>query len=123
MNHFSMQIFTPPYLFNADNSPATRPVINSVSANSVAVGNTLTVTTNGAISSFALIRIGSATHTVDTDQRRIPLTPLQTDVNTYSIRVPADPGGALPGYWMLFALNSAGVPSLASTIQITLPTN
>ena len=121
VNHFNMQIFTPPYLFNADNSTATRPVINSVSANSVAVGHKLTVKTNGAISSFALIRIGSTTHTVNTDQRRIPLTPLQTGVNTYSITVPADPGVALPGYWMLFALNSAGVPSLASTIQITLP--
>ena len=117
-NHFDAQIYTPPYLLNSDGSLKTRPVINSVSATSIAVGGTLTVSTNSAVTSMSLIRYGSATHTVDTDQRRIPLTPRSTGANTYTVVVPSDPGIALPGYWMLFALNSAGVPSVAKTILI-----
>ncbi|KAL8898503.1 MAG: hypothetical protein Q9207_006668 [Kuettlingeria erythrocarpa] len=47
-NHPNAQIYTPAYLFNADGSKATRPVINSVSATSLAPGATFTVTTNSA---------------------------------------------------------------------------
>ena len=32
--------------------------------------------------------------------------------SSYSLLVPSDPGIALPGYYMLFALSSAGVPSV-----------
>jgi galactose oxidase len=118
-NHFDAQIYTPQYLLKADGSRATRPVITSVSATSIGVGGSLTVKTNSAVSSMSLIRYSSATHTVNTDQRRIPLTPKSAGTNTYTVVVPNDPGVALPGYWMLFALNSAGVPSIAKTILIT----
>jgi galactose oxidase len=119
-NHFDAQIFTPPYLFAADGTPATRPVIVSVSETTVAVGGSLTVATGGAIGSMALIRTGSATHTVDTDQRRIALDYTTVGTNSYSFTVPNDPGKALPGIWMLFVLDANGVPSLAEFIQITL---
>jgi galactose oxidase len=68
---------------------------------------------------MSLIRYGSATHTVNTDQRRIPLSPTPAGTNSYKVTVPSDSGIALPGYWMLFAINSNGVPSVASTIKIT----
>ena len=119
-NHFDAQIFNPPYLFNADGLSAVRPVINSVSTASAKVGTTFTVTTNVAVTKFSLIRYGSATHTVNTDQRRIPLNPTAISGTTYTLTVPNDAGIALPGYWMVFALNSAGVPSVARTIKITI---
>ncbi|TAQ86337.1 hypothetical protein B7494_g5336 [Chlorociboria aeruginascens] len=118
-NHEDGQIYSPAYLFNSDGSAATRPVISSATA-SVKVGNTITVVTDSAISSWSLIRYGSATHTVDTDQRRIALTPTETSGNTYTLTIPSDSGIALPGYWMLFAMNSAGVPSIAKTVLVTL---
>ena len=117
-NHFDAQIFSPPYLFNSDGSLATRPVIDSISATSVLLGGSLTITTNGAMTAFAMLRMGSATHTVDTDQRRIPLNATSSGTNSYTFTVPADPGVALPGYWMLFVINSAGVPSVAKTFQV-----
>ena len=116
-NHYDAEIYTPAYLFNSDGSLATRPVITSVSSASVTVGGKLTVIVNTTVTSFSLIRYGSATHTVDTDQRRITLTPSASGL-TYTLMVPSDPGIALPGYWMLFALNPTGVPSIASTILI-----
>ncbi len=116
-NHFDAQIFRPPYLFNSNGSPARRPKIISISSKSVKVGATIDVSTDSAVTSFSLIRGGSATHTVDTDQRRIPLTPLSSG-NTYKVMVPSDPGIALPGQWMLFAINAAGAPSVAKTVLI-----
>jgi galactose oxidase len=118
-NHWDAQIFTPPYLLNSDNSPATRPSITSVSQSTIAPGTTITINTNSAVISMSLIRYGSATHTVNTDQRRIPLSPTPAGTNSYKVTVPSDSGIALPGYWMLFAINSKGVPSVASTIKIT----
>ena len=116
-NHFDAQIWQPPYLFNADGSTATRPVIESLSTASVLVGGKITVAMNSAVTSFALMRHGSTTHTVNTDQRRIPLTPTVTGLS-YTVTVPSDPGVALPGYWMLFAINAAGVPSVAKSVLV-----
>ncbi|KAL3418568.1 galactose oxidase [Phlyctema vagabunda] len=119
-NHEDGQVYTPPNHFNADGSLVTRPVITSTSASSLAVGSTLSVVTDSAVARFSLIRFGSVTHTVNTDQRRIALTPSASTsaANTYTLQIPGDSGIALPGYWMLFALNAAGVPSVAKTIQI-----
>lgn len=118
-NHFDAQVYSPPYLFTSSGSRAVRPVINSLSAPTVKVGATFTATTNTAVTSFALVRYSTTTHTVNTDQRRIAITPTAAGL-TYTLRVPSDPGISLPGYWLVFALNSAGVPSVAKTIRITL---
>ncbi|KAI9889961.1 MAG: hypothetical protein M1814_004579 [Vezdaea aestivalis] len=118
-NHFDAQIFRPPYLFNSDGSVASRPVINSLSTATVVAGNTLTINTNTGISSVSLVRFSSATHSVNTDQRRIPLTPTVVGTNSYRVTIPSDTGISTPGYWMVFVLNSAGVPSAAKTLKIT----
>ena len=117
VNHLDAEIFVPPYLLNTDGSRKTRPIINTV-ASTVRLGANLSITTNSAVTSFALVRLGSATHTVDTDQRRIPLTPSGSG-NSYTVGIPSDPGVALPGYWFLFAMNSAGTPSVAKVIKVT----
>lgn len=118
VNHFDAEIFVPPYLLNSDGSRRARPVINTVST-TAKIGATLSITTSGAVNRFSLIRLGSATHTVNTDQRRIPLTPSGSGTS-YSVTIPGDPGVAVPGYWFLFAINSAGTPSVAKIIRLTL---
>ncbi|KAM0487463.1 hypothetical protein ACHAP7_001977 [Fusarium lateritium] len=118
-NHFDAQLFSPPYLFDAKGKLATRPKIKSLSVSTVKVGGNVTVQTSGAIMEASLVRYGTATHTVNSDQRRIPLTLSNAGKNTYSFQVPNDPGVALPGYWMLFVMDKNGVPSVASTIKVT----
>lgn len=117
-NHFDAQIYTPQYLLNGD----PRPVISSVSKSIVAVGGTFDVTTDTAIAKWSLIRYGSVTHAINTDQRRLRLTPINHAVGslTYSFKLPNDAGVVLPGYYMLFALSSKGVPSVAKTIRVSL---
>jgi galactose oxidase len=117
-NHFDAEIFVPPYLLNTDGSRRARPTISAV-ASKVKVGASLTVTASSGVTKFALIRFGTATHTVNTDQRRIPLTPTVSGTS-YTVTVPADPGVALPGFWLLFALDNADTPSVGKIIQVTL---
>lgn len=121
-NHPDLEIFTPPYLLNPDGSDAIRPVI--VSAPSTAdLGSTIEVSTNSFVSEFALVRTSSTTHSVNNDQRRIPLTPTQvTQVNgnnIYRMQVPSERGLALPGNYMLFAMNAQGVPSESAMVNVT----
>ena len=116
-NHFDAEIFTPPYLLNADGSRAARPAITTAPA-AAANGATITVTTDRAVTGFSIIRMGTATHSVDTDQRRIALTPTATTGSSYQLTIPADNGIAIPGYYMLFALDAKGVPSVAKTIRV-----
>lgn len=116
-NHLDGEIFTPPYLLNADGSERARPGI--VTAPSAAnVGSTIAVTTGAPVKSFALMRMSTVTHTVNTDQRRIPLTPASVSGTTASLRLPTDPGILVPGQYMLFAVDGNGVPSVATTLAI-----
>lgn len=115
-NHYDAQFFNPPYLYTATGALAARPVINTAPA-TIRVGATFTVSTNVGVNGFSLIRLGSVTHSVNTDQRRVPLTPSKTQGNTYTLTVPNNPGVALPGPYMLFVLNN-GVPSISKMVKI-----
>ncbi|MGX6602566.1 discoidin domain-containing protein [Micromonosporaceae bacterium Da 78-11] len=116
-NHFDGQIFTPPNLLSPDGSPAPRPSLTGAPA-TAGNGSTINVTTDRPVTAFAIIRMGTATHSVNTDQRRLSLVPTPGADGGYDLTIPADPGIALPGYWMLFAMDAKGVPSIARTIRI-----
>jgi len=118
----NMEIYQPPYLFTKDSSgnpiPATRPSISSSPA-SVSYGNSFTVQTPDAanIASVALIRNGAATHAFDMDQRFVGLS---FTANSGALTVTAPPNGniAPPGFYMLFLVDSSGVPSVARFVQL-----
>ncbi|KAH8592804.1 kelch domain-containing protein [Bisporella sp. PMI_857] len=122
VNHADGQIFTPPYLFNADNTLAARPAISSLASHQVAVGGTLTVTmsTTATGVKFSLLRLGSCTHSINSDQRRVPVSNSAQSGTTYVLQLERDSGILIPGYYYLFALSAAGVPSVAKTVQIVL---
>jgi large repetitive protein len=117
-NHPDLQIYSPHYLFNADGTDAVRPVIASAPAQATH-GTRITVGADSVVGAFALIRVSSNTHTVNNDQRRIPLAFTALGNNNYELTIPGNPGIVLPGYYMLFALSPQGVPSIAKTIRIS----
>jgi galactose oxidase len=117
-NHPSGQIFTPPYLLNPDGTARARPSIVSAPA-TAALGSTITVAASPATPTFVLVRMTAVTHTVNNDQRRVPLTPATTNGTSFTLNIPADAGVALPGNYLLFALDAQGTPSIAEVIQIT----
>ncbi len=110
VNHPDGRIFTPPYLLHADGTPRSRPAITAAPRTATA-GARITVTTDAAVSSFALVRISAVTHGVNNDQRRIPLAPVDPGGTTASLDLPADRGVLLPGPYLLFALDADGTPS------------
>jgi len=115
-NHANAEIYSPPYLFNANGTLATRPVINTAPTTADYNSN-ITVRTNSAISSFALVRLASVTHSTNNDQRRIPLTQTNLGSNRYQLAIP-DRNILPPGQYMLFSMNNNGVPSIAKNISI-----
>jgi YVTN family beta-propeller protein len=116
-NHADLQIFTPDYLLDKAGRPLPRPSILSAPAQA-AYGTRVAVTTDAAVTAFSLVRLSATTHTVNNDQRRVPLEVVATGTNQYQLTLPTNPGIALPGYYMLFALDAAGVPSVARTVRL-----
>ncbi|MFL9947183.1 RICIN domain-containing protein [Paraburkholderia agricolaris] len=116
-NHPNVEILTPPYLLNANGSAATRPTISS--APTVAqLGTSIAVSASSGIKTFALMRLSSVTHSVNNEQRRVPVSFKVGTAGEYLITIPSDPSVVVPGYYMLFALNANGVPSVSRTLQI-----
>ena len=134
VNHFDAQIYTPPYLLTPNGDLAKRPSITKVNnlkinnerkageqipAVTVRPGARLTIRTGSEVVGASLVRYGGATHSLNNDQRRIELK-LQNagKPKRYYASVPADGGIAIPGYWMLFVIDAAGVPSNAMNVKI-----
>jgi hypothetical protein len=107
------EFFEPPYLHQG-----SRPTISSV-ASQVSYGKSFDVVTPqaGSIDSVALLRGGAVTHNFDQNQRYVPLT---FTVSGNRLRVDAPSGGGIapPGYYMLFIVNGAGVPSVSRSVQV-----
>jgi len=116
-NHENAEIFSPPYLFNADGTSAKRPSISSAPTVS-ALGSSIAVTTDTPGLKFEALRMSSVTHTVNNDQRRIPLAATSSSATAYRLTLPSDPGVAPPGYYMLFAISPQGTPSVARIIKV-----
>ena len=118
-------MYSPYYLFKADDTPATRPVISDL-APSIAYGETFPLVFNSggpAVTKLALIRPGATTHGYDQNQRYVPLTTFQSAQPLNGkprllVSAPADSFNALPGDYMLFAMTSAGTPAIARWVRL-----
>jgi uncharacterized protein YjdB len=125
----AIEIYTPPYLFDANDQPITnRPAITGTSPASGVVGYnapfSVTYTSASPISRAVLVRPGADTHGFDMDQRLIGLCgpspqPSCSGAGTLNLTAPPNGNLAPPGYYMLFLLDSAGVPSKAQFIQLS----
>ncbi len=117
-NHQDAQIFSPPYLYSSGGNLATRPEVTATDA-SVDAGDALEVITAGDIDYFSLIRMSATTHAVNTDARFYKPEFAATGNNRFSVTINQNPNVSIPGYWMLFAVDTNGVPSEAQVIRIT----
>lgn len=124
----AIEIYTPPYLFDSnDRIIANRPTIQGVTPAVMGYGAQFSVSYTSAspISSAVLMRPGSTTHAFDMDQRLIglcgpaPQPACSGSSGTLTLTSPPNGNTAPPGYYMLFLLDSSGVPSVAKFIQLT----
>jgi len=112
-DHKTAEFFTPPYLLQGK-----RPAILDAPA-TVVYGERFYVTTPDAASlaKVTWIRLPSTTHALDMNQR---FNRLDFSVEDDGLLVTAPQSATLcpPGDYMMFVLNSTGVPSVARTIRI-----
>ena len=117
-DHSDGQVFTPPYLYNADGSLASRPVISNA-PDVIKNGLRFNLQSSTDISKFSLLKMSSTTHGVNTDLRYLKL-PFTHDGNgNYQLSAHNNVNVLTPGFWMLFAVNSKGVPSVAKIMQVS----
>ncbi|MGP4086874.1 galactose oxidase-like domain-containing protein [Streptomyces sp. KR55] len=113
-NH-NVSIYTPPYLLKGE-----RPTITSVIDTEWTYGDTQRITVDRPIAKAELIRPAAVTHSSDPNQRFVDL-PLSVDGNTIDLNVTSNPDLAPPGWYMLFAVDAGGVPSVAKWVHLQGP--
>jgi hypothetical protein len=70
-----------------------------------------------SIKSVVLIRPAGVTHAFNMEQRLVGLNFTNTAAGVLTVTSPPNDKIAPPGYYLLFILNSAGVPSVARFVQ------
>ena len=111
---FTAEIYSPPYLFKG-----SRPVI-STAPSAIGWGSGFQVSTPNAgnISKVMLIKPSSVTHSVNMGQRAIELG-FSAGSGVLTVNAPPSGNVAPPGHYMLFIVNSNGVPSVASWVHLS----
>ncbi len=110
----NVEIFSPPYLFNG-----SRPVINSAPSE-LSYGQNpfeVSVSTTGVISQVTLLGLGSVTHGANMNQRFQRLT-FEKTIDGVLVNAPFNRNLLPPGFYMLFVIDEAGSPSVATMIRI-----
>ncbi|MCP4434390.1 MAG: DUF1929 domain-containing protein, partial [Actinomycetia bacterium] len=117
VDHWNGEIFYPPYLYLPDGSLAPRPSITS-GPDLMRTGGTYTFTATPGVPHWSLIKMSATTHTMNTDQRYLPVSFEETAAGTYALSLHNNVNVLTPGFWMLFAVDAAGVPSVSAVVQI-----
>lgn len=112
------EIFVPPYLEFAP----TRPTISQSAPTAMQYGSYEYFFGTGApfgqgIAKAVLMRPGSVTHSQDSNQRYEELAFTAQD-SGITVKPPANATLAPPGWYMMFVISSAGVPSLAHWVEL-----
>ncbi len=112
-DQFSAEFFAPPYLFKGP-----RPTI-SAAPSQLSYGQNFIVQTPDAarIAKVSLIRFGTVTHAINMSQRFIPLSIASVGNGSLTITAPVNANLAPPGNYMLFLVDTNGIPSVAAIVH------
>ena len=123
MANLNMEVYQPPYLYDATGTLATQPRLTSTPAQ-IDIGETFFVDFTDAadISRVTMVKTASVTHSWNMEQRFIELTFVRSG-SRLRVQAPTRAADAPPGFWMLYALNESGVPSTARILKINVATN
>ena len=114
VNNLNAEIYSPPYLFKG-----ARPTITGVSATTVGYGQQFLVNTpdSSSIAKVSWVRLSSVSHG-DNMNERINFLGFSASRGGVFVNAPLDRNLTPPGHYILFILNSLGVPSVGRIIQI-----
>jgi hypothetical protein len=115
-NELRLEIYSPAY------TSQTRPVIQNAPT-VLNYGGTFTIETPQAtdIKWVSLIKPMATTHGLDTDQRLVDV-PINSRTSTsLTVQLTTNPNLAPPSWYMLFITDNAGIPSIATWLQVGVP--
>ena len=113
----SGEMYSPPYLFKGP-----RPAIVSAPY-TITYGSTFALQFAGTTSTHSVVLMGlpAVTHSNNMTQRYVPLGTIASGGGTVAIPAPATGTVAPPGFYMLFVVDSSGVPSVSRMVRVSNP--
>ena len=114
-NQLNAQYFSPPYLFRGP-----QPVISTVPS-SLRYAQSFRISTAAAsrIAKLTLVRTGSVTHGFDMNQRFRQFTTFTKDATGLAVPGITNRNLTPPGYYMIFIVDTNGVPSAGKVVKIS----
>jgi hypothetical protein len=109
-----LEVFSPPYLFRGPRPTITGAPTVWTYGQTVAIASPQA----GGIRWASLIKNGATTHSFDSCQRLIDLDIQSQGGGTVQAVVTDNPNIAPPGWYMLFLIDTQGIPSVARWIQL-----
>jgi Domain of unknown function (DUF1929) len=117
----SAEFYEPPYLFDG-NRKAPRPVLRSapkrIGWDKRARLRVKPARRDRPVTRAVLMAPSATTHAVDMNQRYLPLRVVESARGSLTVWMPADGDIAPPGYYMLFAVDRSGTPSVARWVRL-----
>jgi YVTN family beta-propeller protein len=119
----NVEVYYPPYLYDTSGGFATRPVID-VAPGTIEIGETFEIDMGGTqgIGRVVMIKTSSVTHSWNMDQRFVELT-FQQNGSQLLVQAPTRAVDAPPGFYLLFAMNASGTPTVAPIVRIGVAAN
>jgi hypothetical protein len=116
------EIYSPGYLFDELGNEASRPDIVE-DLNTYNAGDSISFTYNSdrPLARVTMIKTGAVTHSFNNEQRFIELE-YQIEGNQVTTQLPTNAYETPPGYYLLFILDDAGVPSIGKFLDINVAT-
>ena len=113
----SGEIYSPPYVFNGP-----RPAIDFAPP-TITYGSTFPIQFTGTASAHSMVLMGlpAVTHSNNMTQRYVSLGTISSPGGTVVIPAPSSGKVAPPGFYMLFVVDSNGVPSVSRMVRIVAP--
>jgi hypothetical protein len=116
--NLNAEIYYPPYLFKQDGTLAPRPAIAAAPSAVEPSSDFILVSPDAAsIERITMVATGSTTHSFDMNQRFVEPT-FYRNGNQLVVNLPTNAYETPPGYYMVFAINSAGTPSVARMVRV-----
>lgn len=118
VTNYNAEIYSPPYLFNEDGSPAARPQIISAPEQG-AYGQQITLITDATqVAKVSFIKTSAVTHSWNVEQRYMELPHTSTANGSIQVTLPESANLATPGYYLMFVVNQEGTPSEATILKL-----
>jgi hypothetical protein len=107
-----IEMYWPPYLFHG-----TRPTL-TLQSQSATFGGTVSATATGGVHEISLTRPSACTHSCDNEQRLVDVAFTSGAGSSITLQMPDNPNLAPPGWYLVFALDHHGVPSVGQWLHL-----